>query len=90
MLAKRLEVAGLVRMDRQREGEALIGALWQLEEPPQRMGFLAVVNALVLDRAIRPPVSYGGESIALDRARDRPPLDDDGRQRVNPIVSGFG
>ena len=86
MLAKSREV-GLVGMDVQGEREALVGPGREAEQRPQRVSLLAVADAVVLDRAVCPEVRHGGEGIGLDPVGDRPALEHDRRQRVDPVVA---
>src|SRR6187401_493643 len=57
----------------------------QLDQLPQRVRTLSVGDAVVLDRSIAPPVTDAGEGVRGKDALGRPTIENDRRQRGNPL-----
>src|SRR5439155_18857815 len=80
MALERFEIAMLVGIDREPEENRLVGARGKLDQLSERVGLLAVENAVTPDRAVAAPVRDGRQRVELDPLRRSPFAEHDRRE----------
>ena len=84
MALERFGIAMLVGIDREPEENRLVGARGKLDQLSERVGLLAVENAVTPDRAVAAPVRDGRQRVELDPLRRSPFAEHDRREGRDP------